>query len=213
MAEAETTDGADDLGPETGPVRLCAVTREHMPPDAMLRFVVDPEGRVVPDLSRRLPGRGVWVNAMRTVLLEAVKRKVFARSFKRNVAVPDDLPEAVEKLLARRLGEALSLANKAGLIVAGFHKVDELVAAGKARLLLHASDGGADGIGKLDGRFKALCEDAGLHAEISKELTSEEMSLALGRMNVVHAAASEGGATRQLVNAAGRLRRFRTSAD
>lgn len=213
MAEAEETVEADELGPETGPVRLCAVSRLQKSPEAMLRFVVDPHGQIVPDLKRRLPGRGVWVDATHATLAEAVRRNVFAKSLKRNVTVPADLPDAVERLFVRRACEALSLANKAGSVVAGFSKVDEMIGAGRALLLMHASDGSADGIGKLDARFRASWGDAAVHGEICKELTSEEMSLALGRMNVVHAAASEGGATRQLMNAAGRLRRFRTSTD
>lgn len=212
MAETRETFDAEALGPETGPVRLCAVSRVQKAPETMLRFVVDPEQRIVPDLKRRLPGRGVWVDGTREAVAEAVRRGVFAKSLKRKVMVSADLPEEIERLLVRRLGEALSLANKAGLVVAGFTKVQELIGTGRAALLLHASDAAEDGMAKLDGRFRAIRADGGFTAEICKELTSEEMSLALGRLNVVHAAASEGGVTRRIVDEAGRLRRFRTNA-
>lgn len=212
MAETRETFDAEALGPETGPVRLCAVSRVQKAPEAMLRFVVDPEQRIVPDLKRRLPGRGVWVDGTREAVTEAVRRGVFAKSLKRKVTVSADLPAEIERLFVRRLGDALSLANKAGLVVAGFTKVQELIGAGRAALLLHASDAAEDGMAKLDGRFRAIRTDGGFTAEICKELTSEEMSLALGRLNVVHAAASEGGATRRIVDEAGRLRRFRTNA-
>lgn len=213
MVETGDTVEPDELGPEKGPVRLCAVTRAHKPPEAMLRFVVDPQDRIVPDIRCRLPGRGVWVDAKAATLAEAVKRNVFSKSLKRKVTVSETLPDEVERLLARRVADALALANKAGLIVAGFTKVEERIVSGEVALLLHASDGAADGTAKLDGRLRAVAEAGGHPAEICKELTSEEMSLALGRMNVVHAAATEGGATRRLQEEAGRLRRFRMNSD
>jgi predicted RNA-binding protein YlxR (DUF448 family) len=213
VAETDDTVALEALGPETGPVRLCAVSRVHKAPELMLRFVVDPQGRIVPDIKRGLPGRGVWVDATSEMLAEAVKRNVFAKSLKRKVDVPTTLVADVERLLVRRVADALALANKAGLVTAGFTKVEEKIAAGEVALLLHATDGAADGTAKLDGRFRAVAGDTGKPAAISKELTSEEMSLALGRMNVVHAAATEGGATRRLLVEAGRLRRFRTNSD
>lgn len=213
MVTDDDTVELEALGPDKGPVRLCAVTRVHKAPEAMLRFVVDPQERIVLDLRRRLPGRGVWVDATAATLAEAVKKNVFAKSLKRKVAVPETLVADVERLLVRRVADALALANKAGAIVAGFTKVEERIASGEAALVLHASDAAPDGAGKLDGRLRAVAEAGGPPAEICKELTSEEMSLALGRMNVVHAAATEGGATRRLLEEAGRLRRFRTNSD
>lgn len=199
-----------ELGCERGPLRLCAVTRVQKSPDALIRFVPDPAGCMVPDLARRLPGRGVWVDATRTALQEAVRRGVFAKSLKRPVNVPDDLPGLVENLLRRRLVDALSLANKAGLVVAGFTKVGTLIEARRAALVLHAKDGSDDGTAKLDGRLRAMLGPAEAEQRICKEMTTAEMSLALGRLNVVHAAASEGGACRRILQEAGRLRRFQS---
>ena len=105
----------------------------------------------------------------------------------------------------------MAAALVAGLLVAGFTKVDALISGSGAIVLLHASDGAADGAGKLDSKFKALGAATGAKSSIFRELTSAEMSLALGRLNVVHAAASEGGASRRIVLEAERLRRFRTS--
>ena len=65
--------------------RTCVVTRAVKPVDELIRFVIAPDGAVVPDLKRRLPGRGVWVTATRAAVDEAVKRKAFARGFKREV--------------------------------------------------------------------------------------------------------------------------------
>ena len=139
----------------------------------------------------------------------AVRQKAFARSLKRSVLVPDDLVERIESLIKRRLADAISLARKAGLLVAGFAKVDELIDLGQAVLLVHAADAGGDGVAKLDRKFRALRGPAAGAEAIVRELTSAELSLAIGRSNVVHAAASGGGACRRIAYEAGRLRHYR----
>ena len=193
----------------TGPLRQCAVTRAKKPPEELIRFVAGPDGAVVPDLARHLPGRGVWVDATYAAVAAAVRQKTFARSLKRQVSVPADLPARVERLMARRLSEALSLANKAGLIVAGFAKSEALMARKRAVVLIHAGDAAADGVAKLDGKFNALTTGGGAPTASIRDLSGAEMSLAIGRPNVIHAAAAEGGATRRLIEEARRLRRYR----
>ena len=42
---------AEDDEPETGPLRRCIVTRERLPKERMIRFVVGPDGAIVPDLA------------------------------------------------------------------------------------------------------------------------------------------------------------------
>ncbi len=138
-----------------------------------------------------------------------MRQKAFAKSLKRQVSVPADLADLVERLMVRRLAEALSIANKAGLVVAGFAKVEEQIARERVAVLLHAADAANDGMEKLDRKFKALTGLESAPARIVRELTGAEMSLAMGRPNVIHAAAAEGGATRRLIEEARRLRRFR----
>jgi predicted RNA-binding protein YlxR (DUF448 family) len=206
---AKTIAGRDEDEAEGGPLRQCAVSRAHKAPEDLLRFVAGPDGGIVPDLARRLPGRGVWVDATRTSVAAAVRQKAFARSLKRAVTVPDDLPGLVDRLLARRLAEAISIANKAGLLVAGFTKVEQLIEEGRAAVLIHAADAAADGVAKLDRKFKALSEAGEADGKILAELASAELSLATGRTNVIHAAAAEGGASQRIVQEAVRLRRYR----
>ena len=206
-AAARDEDGGRD--DRAAPIRLCAVSRVHHPVENLVRFVPAPDGTIVPDLARRLPGRGVWVEAKRDAVTAAVRRKAFARSLQRQVAVPDDLPDQVDRLMTRRLAEAVSLANKAGLLVTGFTRVEELIGQGKAVVLIHAADGAPDGVAKLSRKFGAAlgAEQAG-HAIVT-ELTGPQLDLAIGRSNVVHAAASGGGAAQRIVQEAGRLRRYR----
>jgi predicted RNA-binding protein YlxR (DUF448 family) len=209
VAGAKDTTHSSQAGAANGPLRLCAVSRAHKAPDDLIRFVLDPNGAIVPDLARRLPGRGIWVEATRAAVTAAVRRNVFARSLKRQVVVPADLAAQVERLMVRRLAEALSLAKKAGLAVAGFAKVDELIGGGRAAVLMHAAEAAVDGVSKLDRKFKALTGEEAAREAIVRELTGAEMSLAMGLPSVVHAAASQGGASQRIVQAAERLRRYR----
>jgi predicted RNA-binding protein YlxR (DUF448 family) len=169
-----------------------------------------PDGAIVPDLARRLPGRGVWVEARRQTLADAVRRKVFAHSLKQAVSVPEDLADLVERLMTQRLAEAISLANKAGLLVAGFAKVEDLIAKGRAEVLIHAADAAPDGVAKLSRKFLAAVGPERASEATIGELSGQQLDLAIGRSNVVHAAASGGGAAQRLLQEARRLRRYRS---
>lgn len=209
MAGARSTSSGETEEADTGPLRLCAVSRAQRAPEELIRFVLGPDGTIVPDLARRLPGRGVWVTASRDAVATAAQKRVFARSLKTEVRTPDDLAGLVERLLAKRLGEAISLGNKAGLLVAGFAKVAERLDQDRVAVLLHASDAAADGVEKLNRKFKALMGADAAEKAIVADLTVAELSLAIGRPNVVHAAAAEGGATQRILQEAMRLGRYR----
>jgi len=191
-------------------LRLCAVSRAQKSPDDLIRFVLGPDDTIVPDLARRLPGRGVWVEATRSAVAAAARQNVFARSLKQTVSVPDDLPDLVERLMVKRLREAISIANKAGLLVAGFAQVHDLIDSGRAAVLMHAAEAAADGAGKLDRKFKALLGPDAAVAATMGELSGPDLDLATGRTNVVHAAACQGGASQRILQEAKRLRRYRS---
>lgn len=205
---AELIEDAED-GEARGLLRRCAVTRQELPPEALIRFVADPSGTIVPDLSRRLPGRGVWVTCERPVVDAAVKSGAFARGLKRQVTVPQDLSERIDGLFLGRILNALSLANKAGLVSTGAEKVEKLLDGGRAAALVHGADGTAEGRRKLDRKFRAIQGDKDRPAPIVDWLTIEQLSLAIGRSNVVHAGLIQGGATNRFLSEAERLERYR----
>jgi predicted RNA-binding protein YlxR (DUF448 family) len=200
---------ADDDEAGEGPLRLCALSRASKHKEELIRFVRGPDGIIYPDPAAKLPGRGVWVTATEASVAEAVKAKVFARSLKSDVKVPPDLAARVGDLLVRRALDALSIANKAGLVTAGFAQVDDLLAKGSVVVLLHASDAAAGGADKLDRKYKAVARAALREARIETLFTVEQMSLAMGRSNVVHAALTQGGATEKFLSEAGRVLRYR----
>jgi uncharacterized protein len=210
-------DGELDNGPRTksATMRMCAVSRQVRPVDELIRFVLSPQGEVVPDLKRKLPGRGLWITASRARVAEAVRRNQFSRGFKRDVRAAQTLAFDTEKLLVRSAIEALAMAAKAGQVVSGFAKVEEALAGGQATALIHASDGAADGIRKLDAIAR---QRAGNHGEslvfpIVTELTSAELDLALGRANVIHAALLAGPAGKTFLSRSQILVRYRMADD
>lgn len=214
MASVQPAAGEDDGGKPGGEqLRLCVASRAERPPEELIRFVAGPDGALVPDLARRLPGRGVWVTADRQSLTKAVKTNAFARGLKRQVKLPSDLIEDVEKLLLRRVGDALAIANKAGLVTTGFSQVEAFLADAKALALLHGSDGAEGGRDKLDRKYKAIRTACNRPAVIVDWLTIDEISLAMGRSNVVHAGLKEGGASERFLSEALRLKGFRSGSD
>jgi predicted RNA-binding protein YlxR (DUF448 family) len=212
-------DPADlDNGPRTnrsGTERMCAVTRQVRPIDELIRFVVSPSGEVIADLKRKLPGRGLWVSASHKAVAEAIRRNHFGRGFKRDVRVAPTLPEDTENLLVRGAIEALAMAAKAGQIVAGFAKVEGALAQRQAVALIHAADGAADGIRKLDAILRQNAGNGSESPEIPVicALTSEQLDLALGRSNVIHAALLAGSAGKTFLSRSQILVRYRMADD
>ncbi len=170
----------------------------------MVRFVVSPDGAVVPDLRNKLPGRGIWVSADRKTLENAVEKNVFARAAKQPAKADRALADQVAALLARQILNLLGLARRGGHIEQGFAKVDALLRAKKAKALIEACDGAEDGRRKMQ-RLAAAQEGLVTIGCFS----SEELSLALGLENVVHAALKDGGVSSRILEECNRLKGFR----
>ena len=187
------------------------------PIDELIRFVVSPPGEVIPDLKRKLPGRGLWVSASHQAVAEAVRRNQFGKGFKRDVRVAPTLAADTEQLLVRSAIEALAMAAKAGQVVSGFSKVEDALKQRQARrsALIHASDGAADGIRKLDAivRQNAGINDESREFPVVTALTSEQLDLALGRSNVIHAALLAGPASKTFLSRSHVLVRYRMADD
>ncbi|WP_102226965.1 RNA-binding protein [Acidimangrovimonas sediminis] len=179
-----------------GPERRCVVTGESGPTAELIRFVVGPDDVIVPDVLQKLPGRGIWVSAERSVLEKAIAKNYFSRAARRQVNLPADLAAETEAVLARRVVELVSLARKAGDAVCGFEKVKDWLAQGRAMVLLQAFDGSERGKSKLwtptGGRY-FNCLSAG------------EIGLAFGREHAIHGALAAGGLTTRVVDEAARL--------
>jgi len=188
-----TRGGARDEVDE--PERTCIVSGESQPKAGLIRFVVGPEGRVIPDVAGKLPGRGMYVSADRDAIEKAARKNLFTRAAKAQVTVPEGLADLVEALILRRVIDSLSMARKAGQAVMGLEKVKDWLVGGKARVLIQASDGSAR-------------EKSRLRAPVGGYvgcLSAGEIGLAFGRDRAIHAALATGGLTQRVVEEAARL--------
>jgi predicted RNA-binding protein YlxR (DUF448 family) len=210
LAHAQTHSDELDAGPHhggPGGERMCAVTRTVKPVEQLIRFVVGPDG-VVPDVKRKLPGRGLWISADRATLKDAVTKRLFSRGFKRDVTVAPDLVQQTEQLLVRSALDALAIAGKSGLVAAGYAKAEAALIRERVVALLHAAEARPDGVGKLKGVLSQR-EDARSVAIVTV-FTSAQLDLALGRSNVIHAALLAGPASDTFLARLTRLQRFRS---
>jgi predicted RNA-binding protein YlxR (DUF448 family) len=172
--------------------RTCIVTREAKPVAELIRFVAGPDGMVVPDLKRKLPGRGAWVTADRNTVALAVKKHHLERAFDGNVKAAPDLADRVDALLLAAATGALALARKAGALVGGFGKVEKTLGSENVIALVHASEAGADGVAKLQAAAFRRFGEPGVPA--IRVFGGEQLDLAFGMSNVVHAALLAGPA-------------------
>ena len=179
------------------PERRCIATGDSLPKSDLLRFVVGPDNLIVPDVAGKLPGRGIWVLADPKALNKAVAKKLFARAARQAVEVPGDLVVKTEALLLRHVIGLLSLARKSGDAITGFEKVKDAVVNGSVAVLLQARDGS-------EGQKAKIRPPKGDKALISC-LYGQELGLAFGRENVIHAALAAGGLTERIVEEASRL--------
>lgn len=187
------------------PERTCIVTRAVAPVDALIRFVVAPDGEVVPDLRRRLPGRGIWVTATANHVETAERKRLFARAHGGPVKLEPGLAGRVDKGLAGAALAALSLARKAGTAIAGFAKVESALARDEVVALIHAAEAGSDGVAKL----AAAARRRNAKPVVIRSFGEAELDLAFGRPNVIHAALLAGPASSNLLARIEAWRAFR----
>ena len=188
-------------------MRRCIVSGDVLPEARLLRFAADPEGRVIVDAGAELPGRGMWLRSERESIARAAAKQSFARAAKAPLRAGADLADQAEAQLARRLLDGLGLACRAGQMQFGFDAVEKsLRGVAPAAVIIEASDGSEEGAGKL----RAAAQSGGVVPFVIGCFTGAELSLALGRANVIHAAVKPGRLAERLIFDAGRLSGFRT---
>lgn len=205
MAAAIHTGKDDDMRE-----RRCIVTGEVLPEERLVRFVADPEGVVTPDVAAKLPGRGLWVSAERAVLEKAIAKNAFSRAAKAPVTAPAGLADRVEAQLVQRMQGDIGLARRSGHLVMGFDNVMRAIDGRKPpSVAIEARDGAADGRRKLF----AAARSRDVALRVLDCLSSAELSVALGKDNVIHAALLPGRLAERLIFDAGRLEGFRAKKE
>ncbi len=192
-----------------GPIRQCAVTREHHKPDGLIRFVRSPDGLAMPDVNGKLPGRGAWVKAYRGTVTKAVETDAFSRAFKTKTKPMEAISDEIERQLARRCIGLIGMAKKGGLAVIGFDQVRAYIRKDEPGWLLEASDGAKDGRNKVQFLAKAIYDDA----KVAGALSSAELGMAFGREHVIHALLERGRLAKAFGIAYKRLIGFRSAPE
>lgn len=179
--------------------RRCVASGVSHGKESLVRFALAPDGKVVPDLAERLPGRGVWVTAHGDAVRYAVSKGLFSRGFKSRALADADLDQLIERLLVTRAGDLLALARRAGAAVTGFEKCRAALSRGDT-VLLHARDGSMDGLQKLAGADRE---------QVIRVLDGAELGLPFGRESAVHIAVTPGGLADGIKRECSRLAGFR----
>ncbi|MFH5923245.1 RNA-binding protein [Roseomonas xinghualingensis] len=181
---------------EKGPLRRCVVTRESLPKETMIRFVLGPDRVLVPDLAGRMPGRGMWLSARGDVLERALTRGAFMKAARGPVHPIPDLRTAIVDGLRRRIRDQVGLARRAGQAVVGFQQAREWLQAGRAALLVEAADGSASERSRLVGSHGVPVVTA---------LEAAELGAVFGRDHAVHVAVASGRLAEGILREAARL--------
>ncbi len=186
--------------------RKCIVKQETLDTSHLLRFVLGPDQQVVADLKGKLPGRGVWVTAKKSFIVQAIDKKLFPRAFKTKCQVNKDLPDIIEGLFEDRCLNYLSLAKKTGAVITGFDKVATALNKNNVALLLQANDGATDGQEKLKRKFLHI----GQRDHVIKVFSCKQMSMAFGGTNVIHAAITRGTMANNVLASTMKLIKYRS---
>ena len=204
LARSAHSRSAPSHSTAAAPERRCILSGEVLAKEALLRFVVGPDGVLVPDFGNKLPGRGLWLRPSREGLQKAAERNLFSRAARQAVRLPEDLPELVARQLRQRCLDRLALARRAGEAVAGHDKVRGWLKEGAAALLLQATDGAAE----PRRRLAALGRGHRPELNVIELFSAGELGQALGRDAAVHVAVASGGLADTLYQEAARLRDY-----
>lgn len=228
-ASAEQGEGASAKSPHLGaarlplspegrggkePVRTCILSRERDGRDHLVRLALAPDGRVLPDVRAKAPGRGAWIGVTRAELAAALAKGklkgALGRAFKgAPFLLPPDLPDLVAAALERNALDRLGLEARGGALLTGAERIEAAARGGQLHALYHAADAGADGMGRLAQAWR-VGRDAegsglrGFHLPVPRAI----LSSALGRENVVHIGVTDRAAAGRVAQALDRWLHF-----
>lgn len=181
---------------------LCVVTGETVPLPDLIRFVIDPDKRVVPDLAEKLPGQYFYIRADRSTIQKAIWRNTFTSVAKDAVTVPDNLLEVIETGLTRMALDCISLSKRSGALLAGFASIEDQLRAKPEGVYVVAADASDHGRHKL--------------AKLGRDLpvldlwSSADLSAAIGEANTNHLLLGPGGLTEKLLRLSKKLQAVRS---
>lgn len=185
--------------------RKCIATGRTGAPAEMFRFVCGPDDQLVPDLAGNLDGRGAWVCTDGAAINKAVSRNLFARAFQKPVKVSPTLVADMAAILRQQALQTLGLSRRAGVLTLGHESVITSLRSASERKNLVAL------ILSSDASTETRAEMRAKHANYVPDIPfvtcfgRNELGLALGRANVVHAALAHNGVSRRFLEYVARL--------
>lgn len=197
-----------------GPVRRCILSGEHDARPHMIRLALAPDGRVLPDVRAKAPGRGGWIGVTRgeleTAIAKGKLKGALARAFKTGeFSIPDDLPDLIASALERNALDRLGLESRSGMLLTGSDKIATAARSGQLHALYHASDAGDDGCRKLAQAWRVGSDREGSDLKgLALPATRPILSMALGRENVVHIGLTDRNAAKRMSEALDRWLHF-----
>jgi predicted RNA-binding protein YlxR (DUF448 family)/ribosomal protein L7Ae-like RNA K-turn-binding protein len=130
---------SDVRGPDK--IRTCLGCRVSKNKEELVRLMKSPDGIVVIDYKRTLPGRGAYVCPTESCIRDAFSRKQITRVFKvSQIEGVEEFLDRLRKLILYRISSLLSLARKAGKVVDGREAVEKGMEKGTIKLLVFAED-------------------------------------------------------------------------
>jgi predicted RNA-binding protein YlxR (DUF448 family) len=184
--------------------RKCIATGQVLLKSQLVRFVLGPNSVIYPDTENKLPGRGIWVKADRSAIMQAQKGQLFSRAAKQNAECLENLAEQVENLVANRIVKLIGLSRKSGQCICGYEKVKDWLKKDIAKVLIQSSNGS----NREKSRLRPPAE-----GKFIGWLSSKELGKAFGRENITHCALASGGLTQRIVEDAQRLKGLRIVKD
>lgn len=194
-------------------LRQCIVSRENLDPDKLMRFVLGPDDTVTLDLKRQLPGRGVWVKAQADYIASAVKKDLFRKAFRKKVNIAPHFVEHIYDLLKRAALQRLAFANKAGTVICGFEKITKAIETKDIIALIHALEAAESGAQKIQKKWLHIKDKELTHDDVITCFSSEDLSIILGRDNVVHAALENSSVSLKFLQDVVYLNRYSDAMD
>jgi len=185
--------------------RSCLGCRQVRGKDSLIRFVLSPQGEVVPDIEFKLPGRGAYTCISTQCLRSALSQRQFSRAFKREIVTvaPDEMIEQIVNVMRSRILGYIGLANRSGNVISGGSMVSDAIrGAHKPGLILLAKDVSAS-IGDKIVLLAAVHRIACIHV-----MTKDDFGAILGKAPRSAVAIKTGGFVLQLKNEIERYRNF-----
>ena len=189
------------------PLRRCIISRTRKPQNEMIRFIINKNDTMIPDLAKTLPGRGLWITCNRAFLEKAITQSLFAKVAKRSIRVDHSMISMIIANLEQRCLSLLGQIRRAGYLVIGFQDVFNALRNGQQdKRELNHSPTALIQASNTSGQKSLQLRNTAPDLPVIDIFSDIRLGNALGKNSVEHALASYTGLTNSLLNEVQRLK-------